>query len=283
MLWKAPKSDKEPHWDAPFGQGRPGWHLECSAMAMKQLGATLDIHCGAVDNIFPHHDNEIAQSEAVTGKPFVRFWLHGEHLLVEGEKMSKSRGNFYTLRDLLERGYEPLAIRYALLSVPYRKQLNFTFDGLGQAASALNRIKDFLFRLRAAKLEAGSVASVAAAIVSARQAFEDGLDDDLNTAQALAAVFELVRHCNIALSESAIHEEDRTAILKWFETVDSRLAIVPPQEQADNSSEIDALIAQRNQARRDRDFKTSDRIRGELTALGILIEDTKDGTRWRRK
>src|SRR5215475_4819405 len=156
VLWKAPKDPNEPRWEAPFGTGRPGWHLECSAMAMKNLGATLDIHCGGVDNIFPHHENEIAQSEAVTGKTFVRFWVHCEHLLVEGEKMSKSKGNFFTLRDLLAKGHDPLAIRFELLRVPYRKQLNFTMDGLTGAERSLDRVKDFLFRLKSASLEPGS-------------------------------------------------------------------------------------------------------------------------------
>ena len=161
VLWKAPKDPREPRWQAPFGEGRPGWHLECSAMAMKHLGETLDIHCGGVDNIFPHHENEIAQSEAVTGHPFVRFWIHGEHLLVEGEKMAKSKGNFYTLRDLVEKGFEPLAIRYLLVSVRYRKQLNFTFDGLKDAKAALDRIKEFVFRLNTAKLKPGSNPTIA--------------------------------------------------------------------------------------------------------------------------
>src|SRR5438876_1146001 len=156
VLWKAPKDPREPRWQAPFGEGRPGWHLECSAMAMKHLGETLDIHCGGVDNIFPHHENEIAQSEAVTGHPFVRFWIHGEHLLVEGEKMAKSKGNFFTLRDLLDKGYDSLTIRYLLVSVRYRKQLNFTFDGLRDAKASLDRIKDFVFRLESAKLRPGS-------------------------------------------------------------------------------------------------------------------------------
>src|SRR4029453_5251299 len=186
---------REPRWDAPFGAGRPGWHLECSAMAMKYLGATLDIHCGGVDNIFPHHENEIAQSEAVTGHPFVRFWIHGEHLLVEGEKMAKSKGNFFTLRDLLAKGYDPLTIRYRLVSARYRKQLNFTFDGLRDAKASLDRIKDFVFHLKSAKLQPGSNPGIAAAISKAREQFEAALDDDLNTSSALAALFILVGEC----------------------------------------------------------------------------------------
>src|SRR5437867_7149798 len=192
VLWKAPKHENEPHWQAPFGPGRPGWHIECSAMAMTQLGETLDIHCGGVDNIFPHHENEIAQSEAVTGKPFVRFWVHGEHLLVEGEKMAKSKGNFLTLRDLLERQYDPLAIRYLLVSVPYRKQLNFTWDGLLAAQRSLERMKEFLFRLETARREPGSNPQLHDYAAAAVAAFENALDDDLNTAQALGAVFDLI-------------------------------------------------------------------------------------------
>jgi len=284
VLWKAPKDDKEPRWDAPFGIGRPGWHLECSAMAMKQLGETLDIHCGAVDNIFPHHDNEIAQSEAVTGKTFVRFWIHGEHLLVDGEKMAKSKGNFYTLRDLLDRGYDALAIRYLLVSVPYRKQMNFTFDGLLQAQRSLERIKEFVFRLNSAKLADGNNPDVAAAGAKATADFNGGLDDDLNTAQALAAVFDFVRMCNIALTEGAIREGDRKQILEFFKKVDERLAIVPTMEELVHvDAEIESLIAQRNEARKNRDFAMSDRIRDQLLDRGVLIEDTREGTRWRRK
>jgi cysteinyl-tRNA synthetase len=284
VLWKAPKDDREPRWDAPFGTGRPGWHLECSAMAMKQLGETLDIHCGAVDNIFPHHDNEIAQSEAVTGKTFVRFWIHGEHLLVDGEKMAKSKGNFYTLRDLLERGYDPLAIRYLLVSVPYRKQMNFTFDGLLQAQRSLERIKEFVFRLKSAKLADGNNPDVAAASTQAITDFDSGLDDDLNTAQALAAVFDFVRTCNIALTEGTVREDDRKQILEFFKKVDERLAIIPTMEEVvQGDAEIESLIAQRNEARKNRDFAMSDRIRDQLLDRGVLIEDTREGTRWRRK
>ena len=284
VLWKAPKDDREPRWDAPFGTGRPGWHLECSAMAMKQLGETLDIHCGAVDNIFPHHDNEIAQSEAVTGKPFVRFWIHGEHLLVDGEKMAKSKGNFFTLRDLLDRGHDPLAIRYLLVSVPYRKQMNFTFDGLLQAERSLERIKEFAFRLSSARLSPGVNSEVTLAISETLAQFEAGLDDDLNTAQALAAVFEFIRKSNIALTEGKILEDDRKQIFELFQKVDERLGIMPSMEDlVQGDAEIESLIAQRNEARKNRDFAASDRIRDQLLDRGVMIEDTREGTRWRRK
>jgi cysteinyl-tRNA synthetase len=284
VLWKGPKDDMEKRWETPFGAGRPGWHLECSAMAMKQLGETLDIHCGGVDNIFPHHENEIAQSEAVTSKPFARFWLHGEHLLIENEKMAKSKGNFYTLRDLLEKGYSAQAIRYLLLSVQYRKQLNFTIHGLEQAQRSLDRIKEFIFRLKTAKLAAGSTPEIAQAVSEARNQFEAGLDDDLNTPEALGAVFQLIRTCNIALDKDQLREEDRAAIVAFFADVDTRLAIVPvAEETATNDGEIESLITQRNDARRNRNFAESDRIRVELLNRGILIEDTREGTKWRRK
>lgn len=253
-------------------------------MAMKHLGETLDIHCGGVDNIFPHHENEIAQSEAVTGKPFARFWLHAEHLLVENEKMSKSKGNFYTLRDLLEKGHDALTIRYLLLSVQYRKQLNFTFAALKAAQSSLERIKEFLFRLKTAKLPAGSSPDIVERVVTARRQFDAGLDDDLNTAQALAAIFDLIRDCNIALDKGKLSDDDRSEILRWFLEVDNRLAIVPAVETAvEADAEIEALIAKRNEARRNRDFAAADRFRQELADRGIVIEDTREGTKWRRK
>src|SRR5712692_4699999 len=197
-LWKAPKPG-EHFWETAIGPGRPGWHIECSAMAMKYLGETLDIHTGGIDLAFPHHENEIAQSEGATGKPFVRYWLHAEHLLVEGEKMSKSLGNFFTLRDLFAKGYKPSALRFALASVPYRKQLNFTFDGLQQAASSVERIRNFADRLKQGKFPAGSPSEMKERVGKAAEEFDAGLSDDLNTARALAAVFDLVREANIAI------------------------------------------------------------------------------------
>ncbi|HEX4999808.1 MAG TPA: cysteine--tRNA ligase [Terriglobia bacterium] len=287
VLWKAPKDPREPRWDTPFGEGRPGWHLECSAMAMKNLGSTLDIHCGGVDNIFPHHENEIAQSESATGQPFARFWIHGEHLLVEGEKMAKSKGNFYTLRNLLERGKNPLAIRYLLLSTHYRKQLNFTMEGLAQAASALDRIAEFIFRMKAGNLPEGA-GGLEGAVKAAGENFEAGLDDDLNTPRALGVLFELIREGNAALDAGKMSAGDRERILEWLKVVDDRLAIIPqgtgrePSSDSD-TAEIERLVAERAEARRNRDFARSDRIRQELADRGILIEDTRDGMRWRRK
>jgi cysteinyl-tRNA synthetase len=288
VLWKAPKDEKEPRWTAPFGVGRPGWHLECSAMAMKNLGNTLDIHCGGVDNIFPHHENEIAQSEAVSLQPFARFWIHGEHLLVEGEKMSKSKGNYYTVRDLIERGYNSLAIRYLLLSVQYRKQLNFTLDGLASAQSSLDRIKECIFRMKSSALPEGCSPQLTAALSTAKTQFEAGLDDDLNTALALGSIFVLIREINNALTEGKLQVDNRNEILEWFALVDDRLAIIPsdaPHGEGDqsNDAEIEALIAERIAARKNRDFAESDRIRDKLNDMGILVEDTREGMKWRRK
>ena len=287
VLWKAPKDSLEPRWQAPFGEGRPGWHLECSAMAMKYLGETLDLHCGGVDLLFPHHENEIAQSEAVTGRPFVQFWIHGEHLLVDGEKMAKSKGNFFTLRDLLDKGYDALAVRYLLVSVRYRKQLNFTLAGLKEAQAALDRIKEVLFRLKTAKLQPGNNAILAGRLAASREQFEAALDDDLNTSGALAAIFVLISDANIALEEGRLGEENRAEIQEWFKVIDARLGIVPAMEPPVLSDkeveEIEAMVRRRNEARRTRDFELSDQIRRQLLDRGVVIEDTREGTRWRRK
>ena len=283
VLWKAPKEEDEPRWDTEIGAGRPGWHLECSAMAMKYLGDNIDLHCGGVDLVFPHHENEIAQSEAATGTPFVRFWVHGEYLKVEGQKMAKSLGNFYRLRDLLEKGFLPLAIRYLLVSVPYRKQMNFTFDGLHQATQSLDRIKEFLFRLRSSQLKAEPNQRMCQILADCRSHFEAGMDDDLNTAVALAAVFDVIKAANTALDQDALGIENRTEIEEWFLRVHERLGIVPTLEsEGTDDSEIEALIAARNEARRQREFSRADEIRRELLDRGIVIEDTRAGTRWRR-
>jgi cysteinyl-tRNA synthetase len=297
-LWKAPKDENEPQWETEIGSGRPGWHLECSAMSMKYLGESFDLHCGGADLIFPHHENEIAQSEAATGQRFVRFWIHSGHLKVEGQKMAKSKGNFYLLRDLLDKGYDPLAIRYLLVSVPYRRQLNFTFGGLHQAAQSLDRIKEFLFRLGSTTLASGQDPKMRDTLAGFRNAFEEALDDDLNTALALAAVFNLIKAANTALDNGAIAAGNRQEIEAWFREVDDRLGIVPDlgrpssreavREVSDSSAttdgnRIEALIAERNQARAKRDFDRADEIRQELVAMGIVIEDTHEGTRWRYK
>lgn len=283
VLWKAPKDDDEPRWETEIGVGRPGWHLECSAMSMKYLGETFDIHCGGVDLIFPHHENEIAQSEGATGKPFVRYWLHSEFLLVEGEKMSKSKGNFYTLRDLVAQGYDPMAIRYALLSVPYRKQLNFTFDGLRAAEATLVSLRDFRARLREARCESGSNPAMAEAIGRAAVEFEEGMDNDLNTAQALAALHTLVGEANVALVQGHLRHDDRQRILEWLARIDAVLGVLGPEETMLLDEDVQALIEERARARAERNFARADDIRRLLAERGIILEDTKEGTRWRRK
>ena len=295
-LWKAPKPG-EHFWETPIGPGRPGWHIECSAMAMKYLGETLDIHTGGVDLAFPHHENEIAQSEGATGKPFVRYWLHAEHLLVEGEKMSKSLGNFFTLRDLFAKGYKPSALRFALASVPYRRQLNFTFDGLQQATSSVERLRNFAARLKQAGFPAGSQPAIAARIAQAADDFDAGLSDDLNTAQALAAVYDLVREANTAMDKGEFHQEEVGAVQDLLAKFDRVFAVLEdndgeklqalgydvPSGGLDDAT-IEKLVAERQGARQRRDFATSDRIRKELAERGILLEDAKDGSvRWKRK
>jgi cysteinyl-tRNA synthetase len=289
VLWKGRKGS-EPFWSTPFGDGRPGWHIECSAMAMSYLGETLDIHAGGVDLIFPHHENEIAQSESITGKPFARFWLHSEHLHIESQKMSKSLGNFYTLRDLLEMGYQPEAIRYLLASVPHRKKLNFTFDGLKAAAKSIERLRDFEARVAAAKLPAGRNEAVSERSAAAIRQFEEALDDDLNTAEALAAVFEYVRAINSALDEQQFQEENRWDAARVLEVFDGLFDVLKPTPSAvtatngiPSESEIAGYIEERQQAKKNRDFAHADQIRALLDSKGILLEDTKEGVRWKRK
>jgi cysteinyl-tRNA synthetase len=295
-LWKAPKPG-EHFWETRIGPGRPGWHIECSAMAMKYLGETLDIHTGGVDLTFPHHENEIAQSEAATGKPFVRYWLHAEHLLVEGAKMSKSLGNFYTLRGLFKQGHKPSTIRFLLASVPYRRQLNFTMDGLTQAASSVERLRNFTARLRTEKFPPGENESIAAGARQAAEDFEKGLEDDLNTAQALAAVFDLVRDANTAMDRGEFRQGNGAAILAVLEKFDAIFAVVSDDDaeklravgygttQAGLSdAEVEARVAERQAARKRRDFEAADRIRQQLAERGIILEDTRDsGVRWKRK
>ncbi len=295
-LWKAPKPG-EHFWETAIGPGRPGWHIECSAMAMKFLGDTIDIHTGGIDLAFPHHENEIAQSEAATGKPFVRYWLHAEHLLVEGEKMSKSAGNFFTLRDLFGKGYKPSALRFALASVPYRRQLNFTFDGLQQATSSVERLRNFAARLKNEKFPAGKQKGMAERIARAVGDFDAGLSDDLNTAQALAAMFDFVREANIAMDKGEFRSGEVKAVQEFLTIFDKVFAVLEDNDAdklkalgydrgADTASdgEIEKLVAERQSARQRRDFAASDRIRKQLSDRGIILEDTKDGSvRWKRK
>jgi cysteinyl-tRNA synthetase len=295
-LWKAPKPG-EHFWDTRIGPGRPGWHIECSAMAMKYLGDTLDIHTGGVDLTFPHHENEIAQSEAATGKPFVRLWMHAEHLIIDGQKMSKSLGNFYTLRDLFAKGQKPSTIRFLLLSVPYRRQLNFTEDGLTQAHNSVERLRNFVARLKASQFPAGSNAELVKRIEQAETEFDAGLADDINTAVALAAVFDLVRDVNTAIDRGAFLQQDAMRALVAMEKFDAILSLLADDDDEKltklgftsakprlAAEQVDALIEERNAAKRRRDFQRADAIRQQLVDSGIIVEDTKDGSvRWKYK
>jgi len=311
-LWKAPKPG-EASWDTSIGPGRPGWHLECSVMSMEELGDSFDLHAGGEDLVFPHHENEIAQSESLTGKTFARFWFHVRFLLVEGEKMSKSLGNFYTLRDLVLKGHKPSSIRYLLASVPYRNQLNFTFDGLKQAAVSVERLRNFRQRLTMGSFPPGSkpeMQSLAAETIGRMKA---ALEDDLNTAQAQAAIFEMVRGVNAAFDANGIGQDDVPQLLVALDKFDEIFAVIkdddgpkmervfhwaptegrekdisPELREAVQSgqlsdADIEKKIAEMEAARRSRDFKVSDALRAELTNAGIVIENTKNGVRWRRK
>ncbi len=282
-LWKEPASQTEPAWDAPIGRGRPGWHIECSAMSMKYLGETFDIHAGGIDLVFPHHENEIAQSEGATGKQFVRYWIHFEHLKVEGETMSKSKGNYFTFRDINARGYSPAAIRYFLLSVPYNKQLNFTFDALAGAEKTVASLRDFRARLNEAKTGPGMNDALHEATLRAAQEFEAGMDDDLNTSVALAVIHNLTRDVNTALTRKKLLDDNKSELLDLLKRFDTVLNIFGSDEREMLDGEIQNLIDERQEARRRRDFSRGDEIRDELAGRGIILEDTKDGVRWKRK
>jgi cysteinyl-tRNA synthetase len=308
-LWKAAKPC-ETSWDTPLGRGRPGWHIECSAMAMEYLGESFDLHCGGEDLMFPHHENEIAQSETATGKPFARHWMHVRFLLVDGRKMSKSEGNFFTLRDLLLKGYKASAIRLALVSVPYRHQLNFTFEGLAEAANAIDRLRTFHQRLTSEAFAAGSNQAVQDAANKAQTGFRDALANDLNTAEARAAIFGFVREANTIMDRGLFRLSDRDAalaVLKEFDAVfdviedrdaeptrravewaaqAGRQADVAPAllaGQALTDEAVEALVAERTLAKKQRNFARADQIRADLAEKGIVIEDSKDGVRWKRK
>jgi cysteinyl-tRNA synthetase len=282
-LWKAPDSEAEPAWDSAIGRGRPGWHIECSAMSMKYLGETFDIHAGGIDLVFPHHENEIAQSEGATGKQFVRYWIHFEHLKVDGETMSKSKGNYYTFRDIVEKGYSPAGIRYFLLSVPYNKQLNFTFDALAGAERTVASLRDFRARLSEAKTESGNNEKLHEAATRALKEFEEGMDDDFNTSIALAAIHNLSREVNTALARKQVKEENKKELLQLLTRFDSVLNVLGDQRTEMLDSEVQSMIDERQEARRRRDFGRADEIRIELANRGIILEDTKDGVRWKRK
>jgi len=310
-LWKAPKPG-EASWESKIGRGRPGWHIECSAMAMEYLGPTFDLHAGGEDLMFPHHENEIAQSEAATGKPFALHWMHVRFLLIESDKMSKSLGNFHTLRDLMLMGHKPSSIRYLLSSVPYRKQLNFTFDGLKQAAQSVERLRNFRQRLATDKWPSGSTAEIAKLAESAEKGMREALEDDLNTAGAMGAIFEMVRDANAAADRGEVKAGNVPALLDALKQFDAifdvmrdddlpkmKAAIewahkagreVPAEVEkliggkaGMSDADIEKLIADRAAAKKARDFKKSDAIRDQLAAAGIILEDTKDGVRWKRK
>jgi cysteinyl-tRNA synthetase len=282
-LWKAPNNPEEPAWDASIGRGRPGWHIECSAMSMKYLGETFDLHLGGIDLVFPHHENEIAQSEGATGKQFVRYWLHFEHLKVEGETMSKSKGNYYTFRDLISQGFSAAGIRYFLLSVPCRKQLNFTFDALRGAEKTVASLRDFRARLEEARTEPGRDDGLHSATERALTDFEAGMDDDLNTSVALAAVHDLTREVNTVLAGSGLCEENKREVIATIDRIDSVLNVFGDPQPQILDAEIQKLIDERQEARHRRDFDRGDEIRDQLGARGIILEDTKDGVRWKRK
>jgi len=283
-LWKSPK-ENEPFWETPYGPGRPGWHIECSAMIRKIFGSTIDIHTGGVDLIFPHHENEIAQSEAAYGDKFVRHWIHVEHLLVDGAKMSKSAGNFYTLRDLLAKGYSPRSIRYLLMSAHYRKQLNFTLDGIKQADQALERIDNMIVRLRDIKNVAGGSAGLPDMLAKLKSDFAEAVDNDLNISAGLAVFFDFVTSVNTMISDEKLSAADAGLIISALGDMDSVFGFIffgDAEDDAD-SERIDALVQERVDAKKNRNFARADEIRDLLKDEGIILEDTKDGTRWKRK
>jgi cysteinyl-tRNA synthetase len=282
-LWKEPSTETEPAWDTSIGRGRPGWHIECSAMSMKYLGETFDIHAGGIDLVFPHHENEIAQSEGATGKEFVRYWIHFEHLKVDGETMSKSKGNYYTFRDVVAKGFSAAAVRYFLLSVPHNKQLNFTFDALAGAERTVASLRDFRARLSEAKTEPGKDEKLSETAARALQDFEAGMDDDFNTSIALAAIHNLSRDVNTALARKKVKAENQQELLALIDRFDTVLNIFGKQQREMLDSEVQSLIDERQEARRRRDFGRADEIRDELASRGIILEDTKDGVRWKRR
>ncbi len=311
-LWKAPKPG-EASWETSIGPGRPGWHIECSVMSMEQLGPSFDLHAGGEDLIFPHHENEIAQSESMTGQQFARYWFHARFLLVEGQKMSKSLGNFFTLRDLVLKGHKPSSIRWLLTQVPYRNQLNFTFDGLKSAASSVEKLRNFRFRLTSSQFPAGSNPAIGALAKETADGVTAALGDDLNTAEAQGAIFDMLRKANTALDAGEAKQDDVQALLATLDRFDAIFGVLKDDDQPkmkavldwaraegrekDISPELEELagsaqladeqvnqkLAEMEAARKSRNFKTSDAIRAELTAAGIIVENTKEGVRWRRK
>ncbi len=285
VLWKLhdPERDGNIFWQSPFGPGRPGWHLECSAMAMKILGEEIDIHCGGVDNIFPHHENEIAQSEGCTGKQFVKFWLHSEHLLVNNKKMSKSLGNFYTLRDLLNKGYSPAQIRYMLLQTHYKTQLNFTFEGLDAAKNALERVNDFILRLSEVK-NAKSQGVLLSILEKAHVDFANALADDLNISAALAVVFELIREVYSLMDLEKISQDEAQNTIELLKNFNSVLGVLSFEKAIDQiSSDLLEALEKRNQARANKEWAKADELRDLILSRGYVIEDTSGGARLKKK
>ena len=311
-LWKAPKPG-EASWETSIGPGRPGWHIECSVMSMEKLGPSFDLHAGGEDLIFPHHENEIAQSEAMTGQQFAHYWFHARFLLVEGQKMSKSLGNFFTVRDLILRGHKPSSIRWLLTQVPYRNQLNFTFDGLKAAASSVEKLRNFRFRLTSAQFPAGATPAIAQLANETIARINSALDDDLNTAEAQAAMFDMLRKANTALDAMEVRQDDvrpllgamdqfdeifgvlkdddqpkMKAILDWARAEGREKEISPELLEIAGSAQfsdeqVNKKLAEMESERKSRNFNASDALRAELTAAGIIVENTKDGVRWRRK
>jgi cysteinyl-tRNA synthetase len=277
-LWKAwDEADGDVKWDSPWGHGRPGWHVECSAMALALLGPELDIHCGGVDNIFPHHEAEIAQSECCTGKKFVRYWMHCAHLMVDGQKMAKSLGNFYTLRDLIEKGWSGREIRYALITVNYRLPLNFTFDGLAAARSALHRIDEWAQRVAEAAANSAAPEPPPATMESRINGFFEALDDDLNISGAMGQLFDLVRESNSALDQAQLSSGVAQSLLAAWERIDGVLALKRDEQVA--PPDILELVEQRQRSRADKNWAESDRLRDAIAALGWIVKDTKEGSK----
>jgi cysteinyl-tRNA synthetase len=281
-LWKAwTQEDGNVFWETPLGKGRPGWHIECSAMSMRYLGETFDIHCGGVDNIFPHHENEIAQSEAASGKKFVNYWLHNEHLLVEGKKMAKKFGNFYTLRDLLGKGYDPIAIRFLLLSTHYRAQFNFTFEGLEAARAAVERLRNFVRRLRDVD-GAGSGGKIAKLLRRVHEDFGLAMDDDLNVSVALGALFDFVREVNALLDAEVVSRSETDEVGALMRSFDGFLGVIGEVETEETLPRgAEELIEKREEARKARDWARADALRHKLREMGVVVEDTPQGVRWR--
>ena len=281
-LWKAwDEEDGDVFWETELGKGRPGLHIECSAMSMKYLGETFDIHCGGVDNMFPHHENEIAQSEAATGKKFVNYWLHNEHLLVEGKRMAKRYGNYYTLRDLLAKGYHPAAIRYLLMSTHYRQQLNFTFEGLEAAKNAVDRLTSFMHRLQDANgKESGE--KIKQLIAQVQRDFGEAMDDDLNISVALAALFDFVREVNKLMDNNLLSKEEAEEVYNLMLHFDKVLGVIGEAKKEEKlPKEAEELIRKREEARKVKDWKTADKIREQLKAIGVIVEDTPQGVKWK--